>query len=120
MPGRRLAKQAAHHRPLLPDQPRKPAGVGEGWGADSGSSSPSPQTAGREGGSWGDYPPPFRPLWAHPPTLTSPPSAGARIPPNSIAPLGTDTPNEAETATRHHRCCSLAGEGASPPGPPPH
>lgn len=29
---RRLVKQAAHHRPLLPGQPRKPAGVGEGWG----------------------------------------------------------------------------------------
>lgn len=51
MPGRRLAKQAAHHRPLLPDQPRKPAGVGRG-AVDSGSSSPIPprQQEGREVG----------------------------------------------------------------------
>lgn len=58
---------------------------------DSGSSSPSPQRdsrkGGREGGSWGDNPPPFLPLWAQPPTLTSPPSAGARTPPNPVAPL---------------------------------
>lgn len=30
--GRRLAKQGAHHRPLLPGQPRKSAGVGRGGG----------------------------------------------------------------------------------------
>lgn len=50
VPGRRLAKQAAHHRPLLPGHPRKPAGVGKGWG-NSGIGKPQPsETGGREEG----------------------------------------------------------------------
>lgn len=60
VPGRRLAKRAAHHRPLLPGPPRKPARVGEGLGGDSGNSGPSPQRDSRKGG---------RELGGQPPTI---------------------------------------------------
>lgn len=64
------------------------SGRGEGWRGIAAAAAPAlRETAGREGGSWGDNPPPFLPLWAQPPTLTSPPSAGARTPPNPVAPL---------------------------------
>lgn len=122
VPGRRLAKRAAHHRPLLPGPPRKPAGVGEGWGEDSGNSGPSPQKdsrkGGREGASWGDNPPPFLPQWAQPPTFTSPPSAGARTPPNPVAPLAP-TPRPRQRHSHPPPPLPQPGwGGGQPPGPP--
>lgn len=120
VPGRRLAKRAARHRPLLPGQPRKPAGVGEGWGGIAATAAPAlRETAGREGGSWGDNPPPpFLPQWAQPPTLTSPPSAGARTPPNPVAPLAP-TPRPRQRHSHPPPPLPQPGwGGGQPPGPP--
>lgn len=100
---------------LLPGQPRKPARAGRG-GGDSGSSSPGPQRAGsgegvggtaphrscRYGPSFPLPPPLHRPGLGHPQIL-SPPWHRHR---------------DRDRASRHHRCRSLAGEGARPPGPP--
>lgn len=102
---------------LLPGQPRKPARAGRG-GGDSGSSSPGPQRAGsgegvggtaphhscRYGPSFPLPPPLHRPGLGHPHIL-SPPWHRHR---------------DRDRASRHHRCRSLAGEGARPPGPLPH
>lgn len=120
VPGRRLAKQAAHHRPLLPGHPRKPAGVGKGWG-NSGIGSPSPQRpeGGRKGGSWGDNPLPLLPLWAQPPNLTSPTSAGDRTSPNPVAPLApTPRPRQRQPPATTAAAAWL-GRGPAPQAPHP-
>lgn len=76
------------------------------------------ETAGREGGCWGDDPPPFLPLWAQPPAPTSPPSAGARIPPNPVAPLAP-TPRQRQRHSQPPPPLPQPGWGGGRPPRPP-
>lgn len=108
-PGRRLAGRAAHHRPPLPDQPRKPAGAGGG-----GQRQPSPPR--RQEGWEGAGDNPLR-SYRHGPCLPlAPPLHRPGLgDPQVLSPPWHRHPERGrDTATRHHRCRSLAGEGASP------
>lgn len=100
---------------LLPGQPRKPARAGRG-GGDSGSNSPGHQRAGSGEGVGGTAPHHscrYGPSFPLPPPFHRPGLGHPQI----LSPLW-HRHRDRDRVSRHHRCRSLAGEGARPPGPP--
>lgn len=112
---RRLARPAAHHRPYFLASPGSQHALG-GVGEIAAAVAPAlrepavgrvlgvrpPHHSCRYGPSFPLPPPLHRPGLGHPQIL-SPPWHRHR---------------DRDRASRHHRCRSLAGEGARPPGPP--
>lgn len=100
--------------PYFLTSPGNQQALGRGGGIAAAAAPALRETAGREGGSWGDNPPPFLPPWAQPPTLTSSPSAGARTPPNPVAPLAP-TPRQRQRHSHPPRPLRQTGWGGGQP-----